>query len=594
MNREVALKIIELEPDSAGEFLRRFTREAEMIAMLEHLHILPIYDYGVVDGEFAYYATRLLTHGTLADLLAQGALPLDDIVELCTQIASGLDYMHSMGVIHRDLKPSNILLDSSGNTYLGDFGLAHYTGATIRLGDEATLHLSGSPPYVAPEQIRGELPAKESDIYSLGVILYQMMTGRLPFESDVISGLLYQHLREKPPPPRRLNPSLPPAAEAVVLRALNKQPENRFPSAGDLAYALRSASQQPAVSRWHRVPLALMIVGLLAVVSITWPRLIDIGALPPPMNVQIGGHDYLTNLEVTATEIEAAQLRLGDSGFIAVFPCTLNSAYHATQARQLTDLAAQYNLPLQVYDNQDDVYREITMIEQARLQGAKAFIICPLEQHVFDTVAAELQAADIPLEFSLLYNSSYGLKLELDNFDVGRKQGEFTGQILQDEHNGRGDVVLLTYLGIVSGQQRTQGMKTGLHTIAPLATIFDPLQGYTRQQAHDAISHLVSEGRHFDAIICVTDVCALGAIDALKEANLTPQDVFIVSANGEAPIQDYIRQGLYVRGSVDVNQDEATQLLMNGIIKALAGSPVPEFLTFHAGRMITAANVGPG
>src|SRR5690349_6540189 len=110
--------------------------------------------------------------------------------------------MHSMGIIHRDLMPSNILLDGHRNAYLGDFGLEHYNDATLHVPDETTLHLAGSPSYIAPEQIRGEPPAKESDIYSLGVVLYQMLTKHLPFEAEGVSGVLYKHLRQKPPPLR--------------------------------------------------------------------------------------------------------------------------------------------------------------------------------------------------------------------------------------------------------------------------------------------------------------------------------------------------------------------------------------------------------
>src|SRR3954471_6636466 len=164
VEREVALKIIDLHPEGESDFLRRFSREAEVIAMLEHIHILPVYGYGVLEGEFAYFAMRMLRHGTLADVLRRGSLPIDDVVDLFTQIASGLDYMHQRGVIHRDLKPSNILLDDDGNAYLSDFGLARFTDA-INITEEA-MHVAGSPAYIAPELIRGEGATHLSDIYS--------------------------------------------------------------------------------------------------------------------------------------------------------------------------------------------------------------------------------------------------------------------------------------------------------------------------------------------------------------------------------------------------------------------------------------------
>ncbi|MEO8396546.1 MAG: serine/threonine-protein kinase, partial [Chloroflexota bacterium] len=255
VERQVALKIIDLQPEDGSDFLRRFSREAEVIAMLEHIHILPIYGYGVLEGEFAYFAMRLLRHGTLAGIMRKGVLPLDDVVDLFTQIASGLDYMHHRGVIHRDLKPSNILLDDDGNAYLSDFGLARFTDA-INLSED-DMHAAGSPAYIAPELIRGEGATHLSDIYSMGIILYEMLCGRQPFESGEggISALLYKHVREIPPAPSQFNPAISSEIDTVVLRALSKNPRERYLSAEEMAYELRTAAQRSPVAIARVPPL---------------------------------------------------------------------------------------------------------------------------------------------------------------------------------------------------------------------------------------------------------------------------------------------------------------------------------------------------
>src|SRR6185369_2063122 len=215
VNRDVALKIITFNTlmDERGEFTRRFAIEAMLIAALEHVNILPIYDYGVAQNEFAYMAMRLLRGGSLETLLQKGPMPLDRAVSLFTQVASGLAFAHTQGIIHRDLKPTNVLLDDSGNAYLSDFGLAKI----IELSLELTLsgNIVGTPAYMSPEQFQANRLDKRSDIYSLGVMLYEMVTRRLPFDmqdGDILS-LMRQHIEVEPPPPRDFNAELPQAVE---------------------------------------------------------------------------------------------------------------------------------------------------------------------------------------------------------------------------------------------------------------------------------------------------------------------------------------------------------------------------------------------
>ncbi len=605
VERQVALKVIDLQGNE-DEFLKRFTREAEVIAMLEHIHILPIYGYGVLEGEFAYFAMRLLRHGTLADVLRKGALPLDDVIDLFTQIASGLAYMHSRGVIHRDLKPSNILLDGEGNAYLSDFGLARITDASLNMGEDS-LHTAGSPAYIAPELIQGERADHFSDIYSLGVLLYQMLCGRLPFENEEgsVSAVLYKHVREKPPFPRQFNPAITPEVEAIVLRALSKNPRARYGSVEEMAYELRAAAVRSPVSL-RRIPplfasdlmrrnlrprprIYLLLLALLCVLILIVALLLTRsgGSPPAPMNVQAGERARRADLTLTDGEIADARTRLGE-GFIAYFPCTLNDIYRTAMARELGEMARQYDLDFRSYDSQNDPSREITLVEQARTDSAKAFILCPLSEPLLDSTIQSLKTATIPLVLTRSYNTAYGIKVELDNRTVGAMQGRYAGQILQAERSGAGTVVLLTMEDTQDGQNRTQGMIDGLRESAPQAQVIGPLNGYVREETAAAISGLLAEGVQIAAILTISDAGALGVIDALRAANLTPEDVFIVSANNEEPVTSYVRDGYYVRGTVALSHSENAELAMIGIVKALAGSPVPEYLDLTIGELVTA------
>ena len=243
VNRSVALKIITLDTNQGerDDFRSRFALEAQMIAALEHIHILPVYDYGIVNNEIAYIAMRLLRGGALSDLLTAGPLEMERAADIFTQVARGLNYAHSHGVIHRDLKPSNILFDESGNAYLTDFGLAKMVENSLHL--TKTGNIVGTPAYMSPEQLRGDAIDFRSDIYSMGCILYHMLVGHPPFEaseSNMVS-VIYQHLEKEPTPPSELNPAISAEVEAVIMRALRKRPEDRYNTVDVMADQLNEA-----------------------------------------------------------------------------------------------------------------------------------------------------------------------------------------------------------------------------------------------------------------------------------------------------------------------------------------------------------------
>lgn len=240
LDRPVAIKIVDRRFRDNDAYTERFLREARAVARWRHENIIQVYHVGEQNG-LHYMVMEYIGGGDLASLLAEQQacetlLPVGDVLRIGRAIASALDFAHRQGIIHRDVKPGNVLLADDGRVVLSDFGLV------LETAGETTGEMFGSPHYIAPEQARssgGAAPA--SDLYSLGVILYEMLAGRRPFEDPSPATLALQHLMEPPPLPRQLNPSLNHATEVVLLRALEKEPAARYPSASALMDALEVA-----------------------------------------------------------------------------------------------------------------------------------------------------------------------------------------------------------------------------------------------------------------------------------------------------------------------------------------------------------------
>ncbi|HEC24275.1 MAG TPA: serine/threonine protein kinase [Chloroflexi bacterium] len=240
MDRYVAVKVLPRHFAQDPTFSGRFEHEARVIARLEHARILPVYDYGEEDG-ITYIVMRYLDAGTLADRIQGTPLDLEETVRIISQIAEGLDYAHSRGVIHRDIKPSNIMLDRSGDVYITDFGIAKLAESTTQFTGSGIV---GTPTYLSPEQGLGQPVDHRTDIYSLGVVLYQMLTGDVPFHAETPMAVVIKHIYEPLPLPHLVNPEIPESVERVILKAMAKQPEERFESCGEMAAALQQAVEE--------------------------------------------------------------------------------------------------------------------------------------------------------------------------------------------------------------------------------------------------------------------------------------------------------------------------------------------------------------
>ncbi len=252
-DRHVAIKVIHHTLASDPTWLERFQREARLIARLEHPHILPVYDF---DGRHRppYIVMRYVSGGTLREVLQRKRLTLPDVIRLLEQIAAALDYAHRQGIIHRDVKPSNIIFDGDGNAFLSDFGVARFT-------TEATLTASGvavgTPTYMSPEQVEGRSDVgPAADIYALGLVAFELLTGQPPFVGENSLALMFQHLHDEPPSARALRPELPLAVDDVFRSALAKLPAQRFATATHFVQVLADVLNLSGTPRFNALPTA--------------------------------------------------------------------------------------------------------------------------------------------------------------------------------------------------------------------------------------------------------------------------------------------------------------------------------------------------
>lgn len=233
LNRWVAVKVMH---ERYSDLLPRFQREARAVAQLRYRNILAIYDYGEEAG-YAYIVMEFVERGTLKDMLTGQPMDWVQAVALTIAIGDALQHAHQHGIVHRDVKPSNILMPTVDWPLLADFGLVKIKSSTEQLTDSGMI--IGTPEYISPEQASGESVDHRADIYALGVILFEMIAGRLPFDYKNLNQMMVAHIAEPPPSPVEFNPDCPPPLEAVILKALEKSPEDRYPDMQAMVDALK-------------------------------------------------------------------------------------------------------------------------------------------------------------------------------------------------------------------------------------------------------------------------------------------------------------------------------------------------------------------
>ncbi|NLW24651.1 MAG: Stk1 family PASTA domain-containing Ser/Thr kinase [Clostridia bacterium] len=251
LDRIVALKVLREQFTSDIEFVRRFRREAQAVAKLSHPNIVSIYDVGQ-DGEIHYLVMEYIKGKTLKEIiLEQGPLELAEIIDIAKQICDALEHAHENSIIHRDIKPHNILITRGKRVKVTDFGIAR---AATNITMTHTKDIIGSVHYFSPEQAKGEITGEKSDIYSLGIVLYEMVTGRLPFEGDSPISIALKHIQTEPEPPSTFNPSIPDSLEKIILKAIQKDPQKRYDNVGSLRLELVSSLLDNVVGQPIKFP----------------------------------------------------------------------------------------------------------------------------------------------------------------------------------------------------------------------------------------------------------------------------------------------------------------------------------------------------
>ncbi len=292
LDRDVAIKVMHQKVAQDAERLARFEREANAVAKLAHPNVLEIWDFGTEDG-VTYAVTELLEGQNLRARIPTSGLPWQKVVEIGAAIADGLAAAHGKGIVHRDLKPENVFVTSDGRVQVLDFGLARVLQEVAPEAETATLTpagtvtgtIMGTVGYMAPEQVKGRPADHRSDVFALGCVLYEMVSGRRPFEGDTTVETMAAILKEEPPQLSSTGATLPSDFERTIHRCLEKSPDARFQSASDLAFGLRSIGTGPAVmmatpagevrpvtrkSRWWLA--AAIVVALVAIGIAGWRR----------------------------------------------------------------------------------------------------------------------------------------------------------------------------------------------------------------------------------------------------------------------------------------------------------------------------------
>jgi len=239
--REVAIKILHRELLEDIQVRERFEREARIIAKLEHPAIVPVYEVGS-ENEQLFFVMRYMSGGSLAERIQNRSQSLSATAHIIQRVATALDYAHTRGVVHRDLKPGNILFDEHNNAYISDFGIAKLTQAATKITNSGIL---GTPTHMSPEQARGESVDGRSDIYSLGVILFEMLSGKTPYEATTPLGMAFKHATYPVPHILKVNPNLPAGVEKVIEKVMAKERDRRYSSGLEFANAFIAILPKP-------------------------------------------------------------------------------------------------------------------------------------------------------------------------------------------------------------------------------------------------------------------------------------------------------------------------------------------------------------
>ncbi len=534
LQRRVALKILHRRFAQDREFVERFRREAEAAASLSHPNIVAVFDRGDIEGTY-YIAMQLLEGRSLKELIDQGLTP-EQSVGLLRQVLEAAGFAHRHGVVHRDLKPQNVLVDDEGKATVTDFGIARAGASEITQAGS----VMGTPHYLSPEQAQGQAVTAVSDLYSIGVILYEALAGRVPFEADSAIAIAMKQVSHTPQRPSSINPAVSPALDAVVMRALEKDPGQRFQSADAFIAALDSALRNPGAEGGGTAAFAPLP-----------PPVVAAGEAPADAEDEEGGRRKWIWLALAAVLV----------GALLGFALTRDTS---------TDVPAVTSNPLNVaiavleqngfkVGAISRVQREVavnTVLEQdpppgnASLDCAFLSFFCS-KPKVALTVSAGPGSAKVPGGLPGLSQEEAEEKLEEAGFDVrsGKVNSDQVeaGQVVRSEPGGgttatRGSTVVLTVskgqklakVPVLVGTQRSvavqqirgRGLTPGIEeeeSAKPAGEVIRqaPSAGSELPRG-SSVSIVVSKGKQKTKVPNVIGSERAEAVEAMREAGLTP------------------------------------------------------------------------
>ncbi len=445
VDRHVALKVIHHIMAQNQQAVQRFQREARLIAKLEHPHIVPIYDF---DGanEPPYIVMRYMDSGTLKTVLQHKRLPLEEVSYIVQQVCSALDYAHRQGVIHRDIKPSNIMVDRDGNAFVTDLGIARITSMS-RDSDEpitATGTIIGTPDYMAPEQALGDPNVDHrADVYAMGVLLFEMLTGRRPFMSESTTALMIMHMRDQIPTATDVQPSLPPYVDELIFRSMAKRPEDRYSSAIEFSQAVIDVLGPAA-----KTPFALQIA--VRETSETMKISNEGDDEATGARTQSEQHKQVTTLYANLTELEEILLDAVDT---EVVQWILQSMF-----MQLNDVIVRRGGT--VYEQTDRSLQALWGVEAIQENDPQNAVMAALEiRDVIEPLGATYIGGDAPPPYQIVINTGPAL---IQSSEADR-QYTVTGQTLtlarRIERSASPGQILITY--------NTYRLVMGMFTVQP-------------------------------------------------------------------------------------------------------------------------------
>lgn len=604
--RVVALKLIDLPTHDAAEtaaFRAAFETEARVVASLEDLHILPIFDYGIEarapdtpqHGEFAYLVTRLMRGGTLGNLIDGQPLPMRRVAVLFGQIARALQTAHRAGIIHCDLKPSNILLDEHENAYLADFGMARM----LQSAPSAPGYIAGTPAYLAPEQLHGSAADQRTDVYALGLILYEMLTGKPTFsvQGGDAASLLVKHLTTPPIPPSQYNPSIAPALEQVVLRALEKSPHARFPTIAAMQHAFERADADSRrrtrgklrhVRTWavRAAVLAALLLAAVGILNRAHSR--SAYAFHAESAILAGVSGAPADTQPSDEQQARAREALGETGFIGYIACNTDTPPSLATIDEMRAEAQRMGVQFRVYDGARDIYTQITAVEIARSQGARALIICALDAVLIENTVEAAEAAGLPAVIISDQAIACAVNVQTDNYGMGVQIGEIAARYALRHFSDQPPVLVRVFLprypDWFAGMQRSHGMLDGFNRVVgvnyPVEFIAGDINGDSAA-VQSQVAALLEYETAFDIVLAYNDSVTEGTIRALTAAG-QPAAVFAVGTPVSLP---FVERGDYLRALMIIRRDVSALSAFQASVKLLGGGALPQTILVPYGDL---------